>query len=124
MLRLVDFARAVDDHLATVTDRDLPAYLATVHDDVSLVMPNGRLVEGRAAVGEFHRTWFDDPDWSWSLTPLRKAEAGDTGVALFAVEYRDIDGNDKPYTLRYLLTLTFTRRDDRWLLLHDQNTPT
>ena len=34
-------------HLAAVTARDLDNYLATVHDDVSLVPPNGTLVEGR-----------------------------------------------------------------------------
>src|SRR4051812_26975672 len=115
MLRLVDFAQAVDAHLATVTARDLPGYLATVHDDVSLIMPTGRLVEGREAVGEFHREWFDDPDWSWSLTPLRATEAGGTGVALYAVAYDDVDGTGEPYTMRYLLSLTFTRSDGRWL---------
>ena len=120
----MDLAEAVDRHLATVTGRDLPGYLATVHDDVSLVLPNGRLIAGREAVGAFHRDWFDDPDWSWTLTPTRTATAGDTGLALFAAEYRDLDAAGKPYTMGYLLSLTFTRRDGRWLLLHDQNTPT
>ena len=120
----MEFAEAVERHLEAVGKRDLDAYLATVHDDVSLIMPNGRLVEGRAAVGAFHREWFDDPDWSWALSPVRSAAAGDTGVAVVAVEYHDVDGAGQAYTMRYLLSLTFARRDGTWLLLHDQNTPT
>jgi|SRR4051812_5434970 uncharacterized protein (TIGR02246 family) len=118
------FAAAVQRHLAAVTERDLDSYIETVHDDVSLVLLDGRLVEGRTAVAALHRDWFADPDWSWQLTPLRTGTAGDTGVALFAVGYDDVDQNGKPYTTRYLLGLTFTRTDGGWLLVHDQNTPT
>jgi uncharacterized protein (TIGR02246 family) len=120
----VDLAAAVERHLAAVTNRDLDDYLATVHDDVTLVMLNGRVIEGRPAAGDFHREWFADPDWSWRLTPLRSTSAGDTGVALVAVDYDDLDGAGKPYSLSYLLGLTFTRQDGTWLLLHDQNTAT
>ena len=121
----MEFAEAVERHLAAVRERDLDGFLATVHDDVSVVLVNGRLVEGREAVAAFHRDWFADPDWSWSLSPVRLRTAGDTGVALFAVDYRDLDGNGQPYELRYLLSLSFARQDGgAWLLLHDQNTST
>jgi uncharacterized protein (TIGR02246 family) len=117
------FGAAVERHLAAVSGRDLDGYLATVHDDVSLVSLDGRLVEGRGAVGELHRDWFADPDWSWRLTPLRAGTAGDTGVALFAVGYDDVDRSGTPYTTQYLLGLTFARHHGAWLLVHDQNTP-
>lgn len=120
----MEFAEAVERHLDTVGKRDLDGFLATVHEDVSLIAPNGRLVEGRAAVGEFHRDWFGDPDWSWVLSPVRSTAVGDTGVAVFAVEYHDLDGAGQAYTLRYLLSLTFARPAGTWLLVHDQNTRT
>jgi uncharacterized protein (TIGR02246 family) len=121
---IVEFAEAVQHHLAAVTERDLDGYLATVHPDASLIMPNGRLIEDRDAVATFHRDWFDDPDWSWMLSPVRTTTAGDTGVALVAVEYHDVDGSGHPYVLTYLLSLTFAQADGGWLLLHDQNTLT
>jgi uncharacterized protein (TIGR02246 family) len=120
----VSLSEAAEAHLAAVTGRDLQAYLATVHEDVSLILPNGKLIAGRDAVVAFHADWFGDPDWSWKLTPVRYAEAGDAGLAVYAVEYHDVDGEGRPYTMAYVLTLTFTRRDGTWLLLHDQNTLT
>jgi uncharacterized protein (TIGR02246 family) len=120
----VEFAEAVERHLDTVGKRDLDGYLATVHEDVALIAPNGQVVEGRAAVGAFHQEWFGDPDWSWVLSPVRSTAVGDTGVAVFAVDYHDLDGSGQPYSMRYLLSLTFARTDGAWLLVHDQNTLT
>ncbi|KUL34645.1 hypothetical protein ADL15_15720 [Actinoplanes awajinensis subsp. mycoplanecinus] len=116
------FDAAVTAHLDAVTRRDLPAYLDTVHDDVTVVLPNGKVVSGRDEVATFHKGWFDDPDWRMELTPVRSYTAGDTGVALYSVEYHDVDGSGTPYQKTYVLSLLFTRHDDRWLLVHDQNT--
>jgi uncharacterized protein (TIGR02246 family) len=120
----VEFAEAVDAHLAAIARRDLDGYVATVHDDVTLITPTGTLVAGRDDVARFHGDWFSDPDWSWELEPLRSTVAGETGVAVLAVHYRDVDGAGKPVEMRYVLSLIFVRHDDRWLLLHDQNTIT
>ena len=120
----MQFAEAVDHHLTTIADRDIEAFLATVHDDVSLVAPDGRVIAGRAEVAAFHRDWFADPDWSWTLEPLRRVRAGDTGIAVQAVTYHDLDGQGQAYTLRYVLTLVFARVGGTWLLVHDQNTLT
>jgi uncharacterized protein (TIGR02246 family) len=119
----VDFPQALKQHLATIEARDLAAYLATVSDDVSLILPNGRLLQGRDAIGDFHREWFADPDWSWQLTPEHTATANSTATAIFTVDYHDRDQHGEPYTTRYLMSLTFANTDNGWLLLHDQNTP-
>ncbi|MFI5892349.1 YybH family protein [Actinoplanes sp. NPDC051513] len=118
----MEFTEALAGHLAAIEARDLEAYLATVRDDVCLIMPNGRLLQGHDSIADFHRSWFDDPDWSWRLTPDRTATAGDTAVAVFTVDYHDRDQHGEPYTMRYVLSLTFTREAGSWLLLHDQNT--
>jgi uncharacterized protein (TIGR02246 family) len=118
----MDFPTAVNLQLAAIGRRDLDAYLTTVHPDVSLIMPNGTLLLGLEEVAKFHREWFGDPDWSWELDLRHTATTGDTGVAIFAVEYHDLDGEGRPYDLSYLLTLVFVRAGEQWLLLHDQNT--
>ncbi|BCJ48718.1 hypothetical protein Asp14428_01930 [Actinoplanes sp. NBRC 14428] len=118
----MQFAEALEHHLATITGRDAEAFLATVHDDVAVITPDGRLLAGREEVGAFHREWFADPDWSWKLEPLRCTEAGDTGVATYAVTYEDVDAGGRPYAMNYVLSLVFARAGGTWLLLHDQNT--
>jgi uncharacterized protein (TIGR02246 family) len=118
----MDFPDAVNLHLAAIGRRDLDGYLATVHPDVTLIIPNGRLLSGRDEVAAWHQDWFGDPDWSWELDLRHTVTAGDTGLAVFAADYHDLDGEGRPYDLRYLLSLVFVRDGDRWLLLHDQNT--
>ena len=120
----MQFGEAVEHHLTTITARDLEAFLATVHDEVSLVAPHGRLLAGKEEVAAFHRDWFADPDWSWTLRPLRRVQAGDTGIAVYTVTYHDVDTRGQAYTMAYVLTLVFARAGGAWLLVHDQNTVT
>ncbi|MGA3564215.1 YybH family protein [Melissospora conviva] len=119
---MTTFDETVAAHLDAVARRDLAAYLDTVHDEATVVLPNGTVLSGRDEVAAFHKEWFDDPDWRMDLTALRSYTVGATGVAVYQVEYHDVDGSGKPYQKAYVLSLAFTRHDDRWLLVHDQNT--
>ena len=119
----MQFAEALHEHLAALAAKDAEAFLATVHDEVTLILPTGALLTGKDAVAAFHRDWFGDPDWRMDVEVLRTTTAGGTGVAVLRVEYHDLDAAGAPYELRYLLALVFAQRaDGGWLLLHDQNT--
>jgi uncharacterized protein (TIGR02246 family) len=122
MLHVMEFDATLDAHLTAIRRRDLDAFAATVHKDVTVVLPNGKLLRGRDDVAAFHRDWFADGDWRMELTPEGQTTAGDTAVALFAVDYHDVDGAGAPYHRHYRLALVFARAGDEWLLLHDQNT--
>ncbi len=37
----MDFTTALDHHLAAIDARDLEAYMATVHDQATIVLPGG-----------------------------------------------------------------------------------
>lgn len=87
----MDFAPALDAHLAAIQARDLDGYLATVHQDASLILPNGTLLRGREAIGEFHADWFADTDWSMRAEPVRVETAGEAAFALLSVVYDDVD---------------------------------
>ncbi|KAB2591391.1 MULTISPECIES: YybH family protein [Streptomyces] len=118
----MDFTTALDHHLTAVRSRDLEAYMATVHDEATVILPNGRTVTGAEAVRAFHQGWFEDPDWTMETETTRTVVHRDTAVAVLDVHYRDLDGDGKPYEMRYLLSLVFARTDGNWLLVHDQNT--
>ncbi|MEW9556451.1 SgcJ/EcaC family oxidoreductase [Nonomuraea sp. NPDC050783] len=118
----MEFPPALDAHLKAIEARDLEGYLATVHQDVTLVLPNGKLLRGAEEIAAYHRAWFSDHDWSLRAETVRVETAGDAAFALLSVVYDDLDPDGKPYQKLYYLTLYFVRSDERWLLVHDQNT--
>jgi len=122
MLDVMDLDAALAAHLAAIRRRDLGAFAATVHQDVTVVLPNGRLISGRDDVVAFHRQLFADAGWRMELTPEGRSIAGDTAVARFVVDYHEDDGAGGAYDRRYRLALVFSRQGGEWLLLHDQNT--
>lgn len=123
MLPGMDFDAALETHLDAIRRRDLDAFAATVHEDVTLVLPNGTLVSGRDEVVGFHREWFGSDTWRLDLTPERRVSAGATEAAVFLADYHDVDDGGAPYHRRYRLAMVFARHGGEWLLLHDQNTP-
>jgi uncharacterized protein (TIGR02246 family) len=121
--RMTDARKAIDRHLETITARDLDGYAATLHDDVVLVLPTGTTFTGKAAVVDFHREFFADPDWSQDLAEKTTTVGENVARALFEADYRDVDTQGAPVRRRFLVGLVFARVDDEWLLLHDQCTP-
>jgi uncharacterized protein (TIGR02246 family) len=119
----VRFETAVATHMNAVLRRDLAAHHATLHEAVTIVLPNGKLLAGRDQVSAFHKDWFADPDWQLRYAVVHSVETGDTGVAVLSVDYDDVTAEGTPYAMKYLLSLVFARQGEGWLLVHDQNTP-
>lgn len=120
---MTDARTAIDQHLETITARDLDGFAATLHEDVVVVLPTGTTLAGKAAVVEFHRSFLADPDWTQELTEQSTTVGEHTARALYEVDYRDVDQAGAPVRMRYLLGLVFARAGGDWLLLHDQCTP-
>ena len=119
----MDFDAALRAHLETIERRDLDGYVATIHVDVTVVLPNGAVLAGRDAVTEFHRSWFASDTWRMRTIVERSYTVGATGVALLATSYDDVDDTGTPYHSENRLGLVFARQDDgSWLLVYDQNT--
>ncbi|MBT2229246.1 SgcJ/EcaC family oxidoreductase [Nonomuraea sp. NEAU-A123] len=118
----MEFSQALAAHLRAIETRDLDGFLATVHPDASVILPNGKLLTGKDAIGEFHTAWFRDPDWSLRPTVIRTETFGESAFVVLSVAYADLDSEGRPYEKSYYLTLYFARIDGRWLLVHDQNT--
>lgn len=121
-----DFEAALAAHLAAIERRDWPAFEATLTraDTLTLVLPNGRHSSSRAAFAKAMQAWLADPDWRWQLRRLSSQANAHTGVALFEVNYSDLNAQGERYALRYLLGLVFSKEEGGgWRLVHDQNTP-
>jgi uncharacterized protein (TIGR02246 family) len=110
---------AIDAHLAAITGRDLAAYSATLHPDVTVVVPSGRMMTGAEEVAAFHSAWFARRDWTYEVTHLRSVTTADSAGRVVEVTYVDTPGAEPS---RFAMGLLFVRHDNRWLLIHDQCT--
>ena len=118
------FRETLEAHLQAIQTRDLAAYEATITggDSLTLIFPDGRLIETRAEVMDFHRDWFADETWSMSFTPVRVIEGAELSTALYRTRFETTLENGDPYWSESYLALTFALEDGQWRLTHDQNT--
>ncbi|MEZ4614869.1 MAG: hypothetical protein R2867_05030 [Caldilineaceae bacterium] len=63
-----------------------------------------------------------DPEWQMTTELITKHEGSDMASALLLVNYEDVDEDGSPVQFQYFLNLLFAKRNDKWLLVHDQNT--
>jgi len=80
------------------------------------------MIEGYENVLDFHKGWFEDPDWRMDVKTVDIFASGNTGYVLLDIVYHDLDENRNPYELKYFLSLLFMMIDGKWILLRDQNT--
>ncbi|MEU0561215.1 nuclear transport factor 2 family protein [Dactylosporangium sp. NPDC006015] len=115
--------RALEEHLGALERKDLAAYAATLAEEVVLILPNGTVVDGRAAMVEFHREMFADDTWTQERTVRKVTLAGSTGWVLIEYLWTTVDatGAVESQTRAYF-TLTYALVDGRWLVVADQNT--
>ncbi|HEY0661827.1 MAG TPA: nuclear transport factor 2 family protein [Lysobacter sp.] len=115
----------LDAHLAAINARDLDALLATVTsgEQLTLILPNGKVLETREQYRQLPADWFAESGWRMQFEVQQLREYGDVGVALvkYQSQARQADGS---YTTRReaLLSLVFTRENGQWRLVYDQNT--
>lgn len=114
-----DAEATIEAHLAAVVGRDLDTYRATLHPDVTVIIPSGRQLTGADEVGEFHREWFADDGWTYVTVDLRSTATTRTATRIVEVTYTGEPGAEPS---RFVMGLTFVCEGDRWLLIHDQCT--
>lgn len=115
---------AVQTHLNAITNRDLDAYAATLHDDIVLILPNGSRIEGKDAVVALHEELFADTSWRQDFLDVQSQTFG-CKTAWTRVEYNYIVFNPDGTELgraHSLFTLSWTREKGKWRVIADQNT--
>jgi ketosteroid isomerase-like protein len=120
------FRQTLDEHLRAVRERDLPALASTLSSDdgdLVLVMSDGRVVRSVREFLALHRDWFASTTWRIAAEPLAVEESPELGFATFRLEYRDQPPGGKSLHELSVLTLAFARRQGRWVMVFDQNTP-
>jgi uncharacterized protein (TIGR02246 family) len=120
------FRETLRAHLDAIAARDADALLATLPpagQPIVLISSRGELVRDVAEFEDRHRGWFDSTTWRIEAEPVEVYESGDLGVAVLRLLYQDAPVGGTPIRESSYLTLVFARRDGRWQMVMDQNTP-
>ncbi|WP_152655547.1 DUF4440 domain-containing protein [Oceanobacillus sp. CFH 90083] len=119
----MDFHQALERHMQAMTQKDMKSFADTIHrKDVTLILPNGKLIQDREEFIQFNQDWFSDPDWKMTYDLVKTRESEGMAFALLLIHYDDLDENGNPYHQDYYLHLVFEKEKDEWLLIYDQNT--
>lgn len=119
----MEFKQVLNKHLTAMVSKNLSDFVETVSkDNITLIMPNGKLITSFKEFFELHDAWFSDEDWSIEYEIMNIVEKTELSTALLKINYKDIDEKDEIVYLNYYLNLMFEYIDDSWLLVHDQNT--
>ncbi len=115
------FKATVERHLHAVQARDLETLKTTLTtgDTLTLILPNGAVIEDPQTFATLHEEWFADTTWSIAFEPLRFIETEALGTAFLRTTIED----DTPASGRQAyLTLIFAKEEAGWRLVFDQNT--
>lgn len=114
------FKETVIKHFDSVCNRDLETLITTLPNsgELFLIFPNGKYDTSVDNFIELHREWFKDTNWELNYEIINTIESSDMGVATIKYTYKDQDGENKT-----ILNLVFQKREEGWVLVHDQNTP-
>lgn len=105
------------------TTRNLDAFARTVHPGAVLILPSGRIIDGKPAIVDFHRAFFADLTWTQTYTEQARTVTWDTATVVLQTCFVQRDAAASiTYEARNVLGLTFTHSRSGWLLIHDQNT--
>ncbi|MCM1989564.1 hypothetical protein [Oceanirhabdus seepicola] len=80
----MNFKETLDLHLQSISNKNFDLFISTVClDKITLIMPNGSLINNYDNFITLHKNWFSDPDWSLNYTLINTVESSEMSSALF-----------------------------------------
>lgn len=114
-----EFNTAVRAYVKTTQTRNAPGFNALLDQDATVIFANGGVLSGKMEVTAFITDFFADPGWTQTFTKLRQhVEGCRTGFVLFDSVY-SVPADHRVSPL--VIGVTFTYRNGRWLVLHNQD---
>jgi ketosteroid isomerase-like protein len=114
-----DLDRAERQYVRTTERRDADGFNALLDREVTLVLRQGEVYDGKAEFAAFIEEFFADPTWTQTFALRKKVVKGcSTAFVLYDSRFRDPDDG---VDLQLVIGLSFVHRDGRWLVLHNQD---
>jgi Domain of unknown function (DUF4440) len=110
-------------HLAAIERRDLEELERTITRDnrLTLILPGGEATYNKAEYLQFHRSFFNEPDWSIAFDEVGRIKGEDFAVITTRSRFT-YKVNSETRVNRSWVTFTFAKQHGEWRLVADQNT--
>ena len=117
------FKELLMTHIDAMVNKDYEGFIKTVSEEaITLIMPNGHLIDTYEGFCSLHKEWFEDEDWAIEYEIRQIIETTSLSTALLSIHYTDVDEKNDPLEMYYYLNLVFKLCDNQWQLVFDQNT--
>lgn len=115
------FKSILEKHLRAVTNKDLAILKSTMspNGDMELIQPSSEIVYTVDRFMEFHREWFNIPNWTFKTKILSTDIGNRIGVATTEILYEEPDRNGKPYFNRMVVSYTLEKIKENWYVIKD-----
>jgi len=116
-----DFIEILEKHLNAVSNKDLIALKSTMSPEgkMHLILPQTEIISSVDSFMTFHKTWFEDTNWTFE-TKILHTDIGDKiGIAITEIMYREPERNGAPYFNRMIVTYGLEKIDSKWYIIKD-----
>jgi hypothetical protein len=114
------FEQAQRTDMESFRDFDRDTWVAGHDDDAITIFTTGQMVQGRDNIANTLRNHFNNRNAVWSWTELTRAVDGcKTATIVYDATYAVPSDN---FTLREIVSVTYTYKHGRWLSVIDQGT--
>lgn len=118
------FDETLSEHLDAVVNHKLQNYVESISaENISMILPNGKLMATISDVKTMHEEWFAESGWTFDYSIIRKSESEEMAYALLDVDYYNLDEQNTRDYRPFFLVLVFEKENGQWKLTHDQCTP-
>lgn len=116
------FAYTRTKFLRSLEQKNLKELMTVVDDSITMIFPDGEIMKGKDPFHEFNAAWFRK-DWKITTEILHTDIRSELAYSLVRYRYLRFkaDKSEGPLSYIYLL-LIFGKRENKWLLLHNQHT--
>lgn len=108
-------------HLDAVSNKDLETLQSTMHPEgkMQLILAGQEIIDGVDGFMEYHREWFELPNWTFETRILNSEISANLGMAVTEVIYREPERDGKPYFNRLIVSYDLEKLEGHWYVIKD-----
>lgn len=115
------FLNRLNLHLNAISSKNLESLKETLSPDgdMILILPQSEPTFAAKDFLDMHETWFQDSTWTFETKILKHEIAGNLGIAIVDVMYKEPDRNGKPYFNHMIISYGLRKMGDQWYVVKD-----